>query len=137
MVNDQYGHLVGDEVICNTVMLIKRSLREMDILARYGGEEFMIYLPHTYPSEARLLAERVRSSIESTSITAGNGAYSISITVSMGLISVVDISDELVEDPAFYLKELLAMVDESLYKAKAEGRNRIVSTKDSLILGAS
>ena len=128
LVNDQYGHLVGDDVIGGMVKIINQSLRQTDILTRYGGEEFMIYLPHTNQSQASILAERVRSVIESTKIIAGNGAFSISITVSMGLLSISHFRDEHIGNSTIYLKELLASVDKALYKAKEEGRNRIVST---------
>lgn len=128
LVNDQYGHLVGDEVIGSMVKIIKQSLRQTDILVRYGGEEFMIYLPHTNQSQASILAERVRSVIESTKIIAGNGAFYLSITVSMGLLSISHFRDEHVGNSTNYLNELLASVDEALYQAKEEGRNRIVST---------
>lgn len=127
-VNDQYGHLIGDEVIVNTVKIIQQSLRQTDILARYGGEEFMIYLPDTNELQANILAEQVRSVIESTQIKAGNGAFSKSITVSMGLLSISNSSNETIGDSTIYLKELLATVDRNLYQAKKEGRNRIVST---------
>jgi two-component system cell cycle response regulator len=127
LVNDQYGHLVGDDVIRSIVATIKHTLRQADTLARYGGEEFMIYLPHTNESQASILAERVRSAIESKNITAENGTYSISITVSMGLLSINNVWGNNAENPTQYLKELFASVDEALYEAKKGGRNQIVS----------
>jgi two-component system cell cycle response regulator len=128
LVNDQFGHLIGDEVIVNTVKIIKQSLRQTDILARYGGEEFMIYLPYTNQQQASILAEQVRSVIESTKIKAGKGQYAISITASMGLLSISNSGNDSLEDSTGYLKDLLATVDGDLYQAKKAGRNRIVST---------
>ncbi|QGQ99719.1 GGDEF domain-containing protein [Paenibacillus psychroresistens] len=127
LVNDNYGHLVGDEVICSTVDAIKETLRRTDILARYGGEEFMIYLPHTTPLQASFLAERVKSAVEKNKIMAENVAHSLSITISMGIVSIESFEMENLETPKTYLNELFESVDKALYQAKNEGRNRIVS----------
>ncbi|WP_232238832.1 diguanylate cyclase [Paenibacillus forsythiae] len=127
LVNDNYGHLVGDEVICNTVKVIKQTLRRTDILARYGGEEFIIYLPDTNESQAKILAERIKSSVESNQVIIENTAHSLSITISMGLLSINDFSAEHRLSPKSYLNDLFESVDKALYQAKHEGRNRIIS----------
>jgi two-component system cell cycle response regulator len=127
LVNDNYGHLVGDEVICSTVEAIKQTLRRTDILARYGGEEFIIYLPHTSQSQANILAERVKSAVESNKVIVENIASSLSITISMGLLSINHFTIENLKNPKTYLNELFESVDKALYQAKKEGRNRIVS----------
>jgi two-component system cell cycle response regulator len=127
-INDRYGHLVGDEVICSTVEAIKHTLRRTDILVRYGGEEFLIYLPHINRVQAEILAERVKTTIEMNKVIAENGAHTLSITISMGVLSIDDSNDEIPENPKAYLNQLFASVDGSLYQAKMEGRNRIVST---------
>jgi diguanylate cyclase (GGDEF)-like protein len=127
-INDRYGHLVGDEVICSTVEAIKVTLRKTDILVRYGGEEFLIYLPHINRVQAEILAERVKTTIETNKVMAENGAHTLSITISMGVLSIDASNDEISENPKAYLTEMFASVDRSLYQAKKEGRNRIVST---------
>jgi two-component system cell cycle response regulator len=127
LVNDNYGHLVGDEVICSTVEAIKQTLRRTDILARYGGEEFIIYSPYTSQSQANILAERVKSAVESNKVIAKNVAHSLSVTISMGLLSINDFTIENLKNPKTYLNELFESVDKALYQAKKEGRNRIVS----------
>jgi two-component system cell cycle response regulator len=127
LVNDNYGHLVGDEIICSTVEAIKQTLRRTDILARYGGEEFMIYLPHTSELQAKMLAERVKLAVESNKILAENIAQSLSVTISMGLLSINNFTVQNSEHPKAYLNELFESVDKALYQAKNEGRNRIVS----------
>jgi two-component system, cell cycle response regulator len=127
LINDNYGHLVGDEVIRSTVETIKQTLRRTDILARYGGEEFIIYLPQTSQSQANLLAERVKSTVESNKLIAENVTHSLSITISMGLLSINNFTIENLKNPKTYLNELLESVDKALYIAKEEGRNRIVS----------
>jgi two-component system cell cycle response regulator len=127
-INDRYGHLVGDEVICSTVEVIKHTLRRSDILVRYGGEEFLIYLPHINQVQAEILAERVKTTIEMNKVMVENGAHTLSITISMGVLSIDASNDKILENPKAYLNELFASVDGSLYQAKKEGRNRIVST---------
>ncbi|MBY9079938.1 diguanylate cyclase [Paenibacillus sp. HN-1] len=126
-VNDNYGHLAGDEVICHTVEAVKRTLREADILARYGGEEFIIYLPNTDESLARFLAEEVKSNVESNAVLIEHAPHPISITISMGLLSIREYPFEPPQDPKILLNDLFKTVDEALYQAKNEGRNRIVS----------
>ncbi|ULO05824.1 diguanylate cyclase [Paenibacillus sp. 19GGS1-52] len=125
LVNDNYGHLVGDEVICRTVKAINMALRRTDVLARYGGEEFIIYLPNTNQAQATLLAERVKSAVESNKMIIPNIATSISITISMGLLSITTFAIENLQNS--YINELYESVDKALYQAKKEGRNRIVS----------
>ncbi|MCR8643056.1 diguanylate cyclase [Paenibacillus sp. N1-5-1-14] len=127
-VNDNYGHLVGDDVLCRTVGIIQHYLRQDDILARYGGEEFIVYLPDTEQSEAEILAERIKSAVEMNTINISKGA-SLSITISIGLQS----NRTFASDPSMHsetaLNEMFQAVDEALYQAKREGRNRIVSTR--------
>ncbi len=116
-VNDTYGHLAGDEVICQTVEVLKQELRQTDVLARYGGEEFIIYLPDTREAEALHVAEQVKARVEMNQITIANAAGPVSVTISMGLLTINDFSlnSNLFED-----------VDQALYQAKNKGRNRIV-----------
>lgn len=127
-INDQFGHLAGDEVIVWTVNTIRRSIRQTDIIARFGGEEFMIYLPDTAPTEAAILAERIKASVETRQATVENGAYRLSITVSIGLLSVDTFEGELQSNPNGYITQLFAMVDEALYQAKKNGRNQVVGS---------
>lgn len=132
-INDRHGHLAGDEVLCGVVDKIRQELRQTDTLARYGGEEFMIYLPHTDSSQANALAERIRSAIESHSVTVESSADSLSVTVSMGLLSVSPGKADLQADPANYVQRLFASADEALYEAKNGGRNRIVSRCEPVV----
>ena len=128
LVNDNYGHLAGDEVICSTVEVIKQNLREDDILARYGGEEFIIYLPDTDQSQAIFLAERIKSSIEGNQITIENADHPVTITISMGLLSINhDFRTEITGNSRTYLNDLFESVDKALYQAKKAGRNQIIN----------
>lgn len=126
-INDKYGHLVGDVVICNTVEIIKQTLRETDILARYGGEEFIVYLPNTSQAQAKLLAERVKTAIEANKIRIDLVAQALSITISMGLLSLNNFTVKHANNPKVHLNDMFETVDKALYQAKKQGRNRIVS----------
>lgn len=125
-VNDNYGHLVGDVVICSTVEVIKQSLRETDILARYGGEEFIVYLPNTNHTQANLWAKHIKFMIEANKVHVDEVAHSVSITVSMGLLSINNFAEQYAESPTNQLNDLFESVDKALYQAKNAGRNQIV-----------
>lgn len=126
-VNDNYGHLVGDDVICSTVNAIKQTLRPTDILARYGGEEFIVYLPNTNPVQANLMAESLKSIVASSEVYIESATQPLLITVSIGVLSISNFADEEAVKPKTYLNDLFESVDKALYQAKNEGRNRIVS----------
>lgn len=123
-INDRYGHLVGDEVIKSTADIVRSKLRRTDILARYGGEEFTIYLPHTNREQAELLADRIMHAVSSNIVEAGT--EQVKITISMGIVS--ESSEEFsIENPKEYLRDLFSRADAALYKAKNDGRNRVVT----------
>lgn len=126
-VNDRYGHLAGDTVICSTVEVLQGILRQNDILARYGGEEFIIYLPDTDKAQALLLAEQLRQHVESNMVSIDNIDHPVSVTISMGLVSVCNFTDLQPKDASAYLSDLFKAVDKALYEAKNLGRNRIVT----------
>lgn len=125
-VNDNYGHLVGDVVICSTVEVIKQSLREADILARYGGEEFIVYLPNSSYTYAASWAEHIRSVIQANQVHVKDIDHLLSITVSMGLLSIQHFTDSDTDSPSNQLSDLYETVDKALYQAKNAGRNQIV-----------
>lgn len=111
-VNDQYGHQVGDRVIIAFTQNIQQIIRDEDILGRVGGEEFYLVLPKTSGSEAKVVAERIRNSIESQVIITDN--HSLSVTTSIGIASL------LVEDSVDLIQQ---RSDVALYLAKNSGRN--------------
>ncbi len=121
-VNDTYGHAVGDCVLKNVAKTIKKELREEDIASRYGGEEFIFLLPHTKLEEAKIVAERLRQSVEKKKINIEEykikDVKEISVTVSIG-VSEFKKSDK---EPEILYKN----ADNALYKAKETGRNRVV-----------
>lgn len=128
-VNDRYGHLAGDLVICGTVEVLQQSLREKDILARYGGEEFIIYLPDTEEKEAVAIAKQLKSAVAANKISIDNVDHPVWVTISMGVLSISDFKTGQPKDASAYLNDLFKTVDKALYAAKHQGRNRIVSVR--------
>ncbi len=114
-VNDERGHLAGDEVLRGLARLVAPLARREDCFARYGGEEFALVLPETELEGARLLAERIRRNVEELELR--HDGRPLRVTISGGVAELrpgMDGPDA-----------LLAEADERLYRAKAEGRNRI------------
>jgi len=114
-VNDQHSHQVGDEVLRVVAGILDHEARGPDVVARYGGEEFMIALPNTSIEGARVVLERVRSSIESHDW--GDVCDGLRMTISGGVASLEEAGD---------LEALFRLADERLYRAKEQGRNRIL-----------
>ncbi len=118
-VNDTYGHLIGDKILKEAAALIMDSIRTYDIAGRYGGEEFLVILPDTSIGSALALAERIRINIQENLYLRAGLTLKKSITVSLGIASLRS-SDRTVD-------EMLMRADDSLYKAKRDGRNRVAS----------
>jgi len=114
-INDTYGHLAGDLTIKALATKLRIETRNSDHAARYGGEEFAIILTETTIEGAKVIAERLRSEIESMDITYGD--KSISITLSFG---IADLTDNNQAD----IDELISRADKALYQAKEQGKNR-------------
>ncbi|MDD4238073.1 MAG: diguanylate cyclase [Desulfotomaculaceae bacterium] len=123
LINDAYGHLLGDDVLRGVVDAIKSKLRRSDILVRFGGDEFIIYMPNTDRAGAFILAEKVRSTIESYSISSAKGV--MHVTISVGLVSV-GANAEISNNPEKFMEELLERADWALYESKENGRNCVV-----------
>ncbi len=113
--NDVHGHQVGDMVLCDVAASLQRSVRETDLLARYGGEEFAILLPRTPLAGALTVAERIWR--EMGTLRTGP-ERTLRVTASLGVSSF---PHHAVSNPEM----LVRSADESLYRAKNEGRNRI------------
>jgi two-component system, cell cycle response regulator len=119
-VNDTYGHLVGDDVLRETAGLLQQTIRSVDVVARYGGEEFVIVLPETPLSGAVTFAERIRVLIEKHPFRNGSEGGSLQITASVGVAVFPSEGVDTVD-------ELLSKADEALYRAKADGRNKVTA----------
>lgn len=118
-INDTWGHLAGDEVLCEVAKRALHDVRSFDLVARYGGEEFVVVMPETNMPLALVVAERVRLSIAENPFVVASAAKSIPVTVSIGVATPLNQPDS----PT----ELLRRADEALYSAKNNGRNRVVS----------
>lgn len=121
IINDTYGHDTGDQVLLHIAHILTNNLREDDIIARWGGEEIVILLPNTTMSEASILMERIRLTLENTPLRTVKGM--ITVTASFGL-------SELIRNDT--LEHLLSRADQQLFIAKQAGRNRISQT-DALL----
>ncbi|OIO80278.1 MAG: hypothetical protein COW11_06690 [Candidatus Omnitrophica bacterium CG12_big_fil_rev_8_21_14_0_65_43_15] len=117
--NDKYGHLVGDEVLKQISAIIKDNIREVDFAGRYGGEEFCIVLPDTSTAGAVHVAERLRAGVESHIFKAYD--ENIKVTVSIGA--------SIFPDDASDLNQIIDCADQAMYKAKADGRNKVCTWK--------
>jgi diguanylate cyclase (GGDEF)-like protein len=116
-VNDTYGHLAGDRVLRDASSAARLVIRDGDVLVRTGGEEFLVVLPGAGPDDVSAVAERIRRAVGAISVPSGDSL--IGVTVSLGAASVPS-------TPADTPDDLVALVDEALYAAKAAGRDRLV-----------
>jgi diguanylate cyclase (GGDEF)-like protein len=114
-INDTYGHLIGDEVLRNFSKMISSQIRGNDIVGRYGGEEFFLILVETDSEDALRLAERIRKKV-SNSILSEKVAQSITISGGIGIYQ-----------HEMSVEQLITAADKNLYKAKFQGRNKIIS----------
>jgi two-component system cell cycle response regulator len=117
-VNDSHGHDAGDDVLHEFALRIRKAIRNIDLACRYGGEEFVIVMPETNMAVATMVAERLRRRIASEPFTVQNGARSLEITISIGIAALDGVGDN--------ASAILKRADTALYRAKRDGRNRVV-----------
>ena len=116
-VNDNYGHPIGDKVLVEVAAAIRESIRATDLVARFGGEEFIVLAPETTTAAALMVAERIRRAITDKTTDKTDQGLPV-VTASVGVACTeAEVGDE---------NELLAKADAALYRAKHEGRNRVV-----------
>jgi diguanylate cyclase (GGDEF)-like protein len=125
-INDNYGHLLGDDVLRAIADTMTGVLREYDLAGRFGGEEFVMLLPQTRATDAFRIAERVRAHIARLPIASPTGER-VQVTASIGVAALDAGSSR-------ELTELLAAADAALYRAKASGRDQVqmISTSRGL-----
>lgn len=116
-VNDTHGHDTGDAVLREFADRLRRNIRGVDLACRFGGEEFVVLMPDTDARQAQSVAERVRGAVAEKGFDAGNGRP-LSVTVSVGMA----LNEQETDTPELLLKR----ADVALYRAKREGRNRVV-----------
>ena len=110
-INDQFGHIVGDNVLKSFAKLINGNLRDNDVLGRWGGEEFLIICPGIGTSSAQSLAEKLRVIIEKTDFAPASG-----LTASFGVTEYLENDQKDV---------IVSRADNALYSAKDSGRNKV------------
>jgi two-component system, cell cycle response regulator len=118
-INDGYGHDAGDDVLREFAVRIRKSIRGIDLACRYGGEEFVVVMPETDLGVAGMVAERIRRAIASNPFSVSSGENRLDVTISIGL-ATLDAKGEQIAD-------VLKRADQALYRAKRDGRNRVVS----------
>lgn len=116
-VNDNYGHLVGDQVLRQTAHLLKKSIRSCDIVSRYGGEEFAVILPETLPDEALKVGDRIVKTIPCHDFKVAETNIGKEISVTVGLASFPKDADN--------AKLLIENSDKALYQGKQAGKNQV------------
>ncbi len=118
-INDQYGHPVGDQVLCSVVEVLRQRVRAQDLVGRYGGEEFMVLLPDTGVAGAEQLARALCQAVQASRcpLDSAQGG-SLGVTVSIGVVG-----GRL--EPGDNGDTLIAAADRALYQAKENGRNRV------------
>ncbi len=116
-VNDTYGHDIGDAVLREFALRLRRNIRGVDLACRFGGEEFVVLMPDTDFQQAQGVAERVRQAVAERLFEVG-ASRGLTVTVSIG----VALNDGAADTP----ETLLKRTDIALYRAKREGRNRVI-----------
>jgi len=115
IINDKYGHLVGDKVLAKVGEILKASLRQLDIPSRYGGDEIVVLLPNTKKEEAFKAALKIQSFFQKARFK--NSQDEFSITTSIGVYEV---------EPKDDFETVLNKADNAMYEAKAKGKNAVV-----------
>jgi two-component system cell cycle response regulator len=116
-INDTHGHDAGDEVLREFALRIRKSIRGIDLACRYGGEEFVVIMPETDLAVATVVAERLRRRIASEPFSVQEGARTVEVTISVGIAAL---------GGADNAASVIKRADQALYRAKREGRNRVV-----------
>jgi diguanylate cyclase (GGDEF)-like protein len=126
LVNDAYGHAVGDQVLIQVAAMAQGECRQADLLARYGGEEFILLAFDCDDAQAMHLAERVRTKMELTKF--GSGDETFKLTASFGVAHAQSFEVD-------HLELLIKGADRALYKAKSQGRNCVVESDELFFAG--
>jgi diguanylate cyclase (GGDEF)-like protein len=119
VLNDTFGHHVGDQLLRDVTSILMKDMREVDTVARYGGEEFVIILPETTEPGAVFVAQRLRRAVDQAKFFAGSPHSVQHLTISIGVA--------LYDTDAQFKRDLIEFADAALYAAKHAGRNRVIS----------
>ncbi|MGI6551879.1 MAG: histidine kinase N-terminal 7TM domain-containing diguanylate cyclase [Bacillota bacterium] len=119
-INDTFGHAAGDEVIREMGSMILTNFRKTDMAGRIGGEEFAVLLKNASLAEAKVVAEKFRETVAKRKVSYRE--QEIGLTVSIGVAAISGDSDDI-----NHIEDLLKLADDAMYKAKAKGRNHVVT----------
>lgn len=122
-INDKFGHLEGDKALKALSLVLKDSVREVDLPARFGGEEFLVLLPETSLEQGLIVAEKIREKISQISIASRKGV--ITFTVSIGMAGTEQDGDSETASLTNECENILKRADTALYKAKRKGKNLV------------
>jgi diguanylate cyclase (GGDEF)-like protein len=114
-VNDEHGHVTGDDVLREFAAVLRHTVRESDLAGRWGGEEFLLLLPGSDAEGGAQLADRVRTAIQERSFLGRDGSV-VTVTASFGVAHHQLGGDE---------REVFGVADRALYRAKRAGKNRV------------
>jgi len=117
-INDGHGHDAGDDVLREFSLRVRKAIRNIDLACRYGGEEFVIVMPETDMGVATMVAERLRRLIANEPFAIEQGMRLLDVTISIGIAALVNPTDT--------AAAMLKRADQALYRAKRDGRNRVV-----------
>jgi two-component system, cell cycle response regulator len=117
-INDTHGHDAGDDVLREFSLRIRKCIRNIDLACRYGGEEFVLVMPETDKAVATMVAERLRRRIAAEPFSIEGGTQSLEVTISIGIAAAAGANDS--------AAAILKRADQALYRAKRDGRNRVV-----------
>lgn len=117
-VNDTHGHDAGDDVLREFALRMRKSIRNIDLACRYGGEEFVVVMPETDIGVATMVAERLRRRIAAEPFSIQQGVRQLDVTISIGIATR--------QTPSDTAAAILKRADQALYRAKRDGRNRVV-----------
>jgi diguanylate cyclase (GGDEF)-like protein len=125
--NDTYGHQAGDQVLRSVAEALRGGLRPADCVSRYGGEEFLVILPDTDGEGAQAVAERLRERVQALGIEHESSSIDGMLTISLGVMTW-DASRLVcnIQSTGHISAELISSSDAALYRAKQQGRNRVV-----------
>ena len=115
-INDRFGHDTGDAILRAVAQIIANGTRQSDYVARVGGEEFAVLLPETALFDGLQFAEKLRSSVAASTITVGETEHKVTISIGIANVPHSQVKDG---------EELYRAADQALYRAKANGRNRV------------
>ena len=118
-INDNFGHDVGDDVLREFATRVRKSIRGIDLACRFGGEEFVVVMPDTDMAVAAVVAERIRRRIAGEPFPILKGSGTIEVTISIGIAAIAQADDS--------PETILRRADQALYRAKRDGRNRVVA----------